>query len=97
MATAHFTINPQWLTKHIRELWAERRYRFAWNLLDCVQGMAFEQRVALIRGGLQLVPSDTPDAPCAAEDSWKPGEGYADPEEMLKSGACGGLCLDLEF
>jgi len=85
MATAlHFSIDFEWLTSHIRQLWSEGRYKVA---LDALRdsGCPEEYHKAILRGTIKMVGIDEG---YIEEDNWKPDlsichhETYPDPDEL---------------
>lgn len=74
----HFSIDFEWLTDHIRALWAEGRYKNALDLLDS-SNCPKDQHKAILLGKLKMVGIDQG---VLAADDWIPPAGYADPDNL---------------
>jgi hypothetical protein len=83
--TVSFSVSPVWLTDHVRNLWAEGRYKLAMDTLDCLIGLPDEIKRGVIRGTWQLTEEHT-----WVEDDWDPkldmcfaGQ-YPDPDKLYE-------------
>lgn len=66
-----FSIHGDFITRHVRELWASCSYKKAFDLLDCMIGMTKEQQVEIIEGRAKLDGINELDM---LEDDWKPSD-----------------------
>lgn len=83
--TVHFTVDPDGITRLIRDMWAEGSYEKALNVLGSMAcGVVIPQGIQydIIRGKKKFANyNGDPDQFCIIVDNWKPRDGdYPDPE-----------------
>lgn len=71
------------MTDHCRQLWHERDFNRAFEVLDCCIGMTREQQEAILMGKMKLVGVNDLDF---VADNWTPPEGYCALKEALEQG-----------
>lgn len=69
--TMTFHISMDWLTMHIRSLWAEGNYDKAIGVLDCLIGLSLDQKADVIAGKLKLTEKQN-GSTVAVPDDWSP-------------------------
>lgn len=82
-STAHFSISGEFITDHARNLWQERKFAKAFDLLGCLIGATREQHEAIIFGKAKLTGVNDVEL---EEDDWTPPEGYATFSQALTQG-----------
>ena len=79
--TVYFSIDFEWLTQHIRALWAEGRYGLARDMLES-SGCPSDHWFAVLRGKVKMVGINEGHLDT---DDWQPDEGsvYPDPDQIF--------------
>jgi hypothetical protein len=65
----HFSIEGEFITEHVRNLWQERRFAHCLKTLGCVNGLTRDQHEAIIFGKAKLTGVNDLEL---EEDNWQP-------------------------
>lgn len=82
--TAHFSITGEFITTHARDLWRERSFAKAFDVLECVIGSTREHHEAVIEGRAQFTGTNTL---TYEPDAWIPPAGYPTFKQALTQGS----------
>jgi hypothetical protein len=89
----HFSVTGQTITSFARQLWQEKNFKRAMDLLGCAEGITFVQRVAVIEGRMRLEGVNTVEL---VPDDWTPPEMYAPVGKESLTDLVGMIRADIE-
>lgn len=100
----HFTVDPDGLTRLVRDMWAKGNYKKALNILGAAKHgdpLAIDVQHDIIRGKMKFaLYRNQKDSFCIKADRWKPRgfSNYPDPDEIpVMAAKVAKLESDLEF
>lgn len=85
-STVHFTVDPDGITRLIRDMWREGSFDKAFNVLSSMSAgepIPIDKQYGIVRGNLKFSRfQGDPDQFCIVSDNWKPRDTdyYPDPE-----------------
>lgn len=81
---AHFSITGEFITTHARDLWRERNFAKALDVLECVIGSTREHHESVIEGRAQFTGTNSL---AYDSDTWTPPRGYPTFKQALTQGS----------
>lgn len=79
----HFSVTGEFITNKVRDLWQEREFAKAFDVLDCCIGITKDQQIAVIDGRSKLVGVNDVEL---VDDDWQRPDGYCSFNQALQQG-----------